>query len=154
MYRILKCSLLRNSHFGRSIRRWKDNIRMDIRKISCWAVNWTDPAQDHIQRQAVLYFWVLLTDNYLYSNINTWDWFAGEQIWSISQHLNAHVTSQLTLLKLSSNLYAPPPVALTVVTRVAMPLDLASARKFPISLVGKRMKCSVPLRCLITMLSI
>lgn len=49
-----------------------------------------------------------------------------------------------TLRKSSSNLYAPPPVAQTVVTRLAIPLDLARAKKFTISLDGNRMKCKVP----------
>lgn len=83
-----------------------------------------------------------------------------EESLKTSDQVEAYQGTQLyyngwhTLRKLSSNLYAPPPVALTVVTRAAMPLDLASARKFPISQVGKRMKCRVPLRCRIMTLSI
>ena len=32
--------------FGRSSRRWKDNIRMDLKEISIHARNWVNSAQD------------------------------------------------------------------------------------------------------------
>lgn len=57
---------------------------------------------------------------------------------------NSQCPRILTSLKFCSNLNAPPPVAHTVVTNSAMPLDFASDRKLFISDVGNRMKCSEP----------
>ena len=51
-----------------------------------------------------------------------------------------------TLRKSSSNLYAPPPVAQMLSARLEKFFALASSMKAVISLVGKRMKWSVPTR--------
>ena len=34
---------------GRPGRRWKDNIKMDLRKVGCDAGDWTELAQDGVQ---------------------------------------------------------------------------------------------------------
>lgn len=65
-----------------------------------------------------------------------------------------YVNAILTFLKFSSNLKAPPPVAQTVVTKLAIPFAFARAKKFPISQVGNLIKCNVPLLPLIRILSI
>uniref|UniRef100_A0A0K8RBK6 Uncharacterized protein n=1 Tax=Ixodes ricinus TaxID=34613 RepID=A0A0K8RBK6_IXORI len=59
-------------------------------------------------------------------------------------HLVKLVQAQPTGSGSRAQLVGPPPVAHTVEARLAMPLALASSRKRGISLVGKRMKCSVP----------
>ena len=35
---------------GRPRRRWEDNIKMDLRKVSCDPGDWTDLAEDRDQR--------------------------------------------------------------------------------------------------------
>ena len=32
--------------FGRSKRRWEDNIKMDLQEVGCGGTDWIDPAQD------------------------------------------------------------------------------------------------------------
>jgi hypothetical protein len=39
---------------GRPRRRWEDGIRMDIRKIGCWGVDWIRLAQDRDRWRAVV----------------------------------------------------------------------------------------------------
>jgi hypothetical protein len=40
--------------FGRRIRRWEDNIRMDLREIGCGAVDWMHLAKDREHGQALV----------------------------------------------------------------------------------------------------
>ena len=37
---------LKERDLGRLIRRWKDNIKLDLRKVGCDAGDWIDLAQD------------------------------------------------------------------------------------------------------------
>jgi hypothetical protein len=39
---------------GRSIRRWADNIKMDLREIGWGGIDWIDLAQDGDQRRALV----------------------------------------------------------------------------------------------------
>ena len=45
-YRVLVARSERKRPLGRPIRRWKDNIKVDLREVSCDAINWIDLAQD------------------------------------------------------------------------------------------------------------
>jgi hypothetical protein len=38
---------------GRSRRRWKDNIKMDLREIRLGGMNWIHPAQERDQWRAI-----------------------------------------------------------------------------------------------------
>ena len=40
--------------FGRLRRRWGDNIKMDIREVGCWGMEWIDLAQDRYRWRAVV----------------------------------------------------------------------------------------------------
>jgi hypothetical protein len=42
----------------RPIRRWVDNIKMDLREIGQGGMDWIDLAQDKNQRRALVNLWV------------------------------------------------------------------------------------------------
>jgi hypothetical protein len=48
-YRILVGKPGGKGPLGRPIRRWADNIKMDLREIGCGGVDWIDMAQDRDQ---------------------------------------------------------------------------------------------------------
>jgi hypothetical protein len=31
---------------GRPMRRWEDNIKMDLQEVGCWGIDWIELAQD------------------------------------------------------------------------------------------------------------
>jgi hypothetical protein len=39
---------------GRPRRRWVDNIKMDLRQIGWYGMNWIDLAQDRVQRRVLV----------------------------------------------------------------------------------------------------
>jgi hypothetical protein len=53
-YNILVGKPERKRQFGRSRRKWDDNIRMDLREIRCEHVDWIHLAQDRDQWRAAL----------------------------------------------------------------------------------------------------
>jgi hypothetical protein len=54
-----------NRPFRRPKHRWEDNIKMDLREIGFWGVNWVHMAQDRGQWQAlvniIMNLWEFLT---------------------------------------------------------------------------------------------
>ena len=46
VYRVLVGKPEGKRPLGRSMRRWEDNIRMDIKEVGCGSVDWIDLAQD------------------------------------------------------------------------------------------------------------
>jgi len=74
-YSILVGKPERKRPLGRLRRRWKDNIRKDLREI-CWeGVDWMHMAQDRVQWRAVvntvMNLWVpLKSGNFLTSRVN------------------------------------------------------------------------------------
>jgi hypothetical protein len=52
-YRILMRKPEGKRPLGRPRRRWKDNIRMDLREIGWGGMDWVDLAQDRDQRRAL-----------------------------------------------------------------------------------------------------
>jgi hypothetical protein len=53
-YRILVGKSERKRPLGKSKRRWKDNVRMDLREIGWGGVDWIDLAQDKNQWKALV----------------------------------------------------------------------------------------------------
>ena len=45
VYRVLVGKPERRRLLGRPRRRWEDNIRMDLREVGCWCVDWMELAQ-------------------------------------------------------------------------------------------------------------
>jgi hypothetical protein len=52
VYRVLVGRPEGKRPLGRPRRRWKDNIRLDLREIGIDWANWIQPAQDRVQLQA------------------------------------------------------------------------------------------------------
>jgi len=49
------CGNLREKRpLGRTRRRWEDNIKMDLQKVGCEGMDWTDMAQDRDRLRAVV----------------------------------------------------------------------------------------------------
>ena len=46
---------------GRPKHRWKNNIKMDLRRVEWWGTDWIDLAQDRDRWQAVLNAVILVT---------------------------------------------------------------------------------------------
>ena len=46
MYKVLVGELEGKRPMGRLRRRWLDNIRMDLREVGCWYMDWIGLAQD------------------------------------------------------------------------------------------------------------
>ena len=46
--------ILTGKSTGRPMRRWKDNIRMDLKEIGIITRNWVDSAQDRDYRRALV----------------------------------------------------------------------------------------------------
>ena len=49
VYRVLVGRYEEKRPLGRPKRRWEDNIKMDLREVSCDAENWVDALQDRDQ---------------------------------------------------------------------------------------------------------
>ena len=54
MYRVLVGKPEGRRPLGRPRRRWKDNIRMDLREVECGGVDWMELAQDRDRWPAVV----------------------------------------------------------------------------------------------------
>jgi len=39
---------------GRTRRRWKDNIKVDLQEVGCWGMDWIELAQDRDRWRALL----------------------------------------------------------------------------------------------------
>ena len=46
MYRVLVGKPEGKRPLGRPIRRWEDNIKMDLQEVGCWGMDWINLAQD------------------------------------------------------------------------------------------------------------
>ena len=46
MYRALAGKTEGKSPLGRTMRRWEDNIKMDLQKVECGCMDWMELAQD------------------------------------------------------------------------------------------------------------
>ena len=53
-FKILKYKPIEKRHLGRPRRRWKDNIRMDLKEIAVNTKNWLNLAQDRDYWRAFL----------------------------------------------------------------------------------------------------
>jgi hypothetical protein len=64
VYRVLMGTPEWKRPLGRPRHRWEDGIRMDLRKIDWWSVDWNQLAQDRDWRRArvntVMNLWVLV----------------------------------------------------------------------------------------------
>jgi hypothetical protein len=62
VYRVLVGKPEGNRPLGRPRHRWEDNIKMDLREVGYWGLDWIRLAQDRDRRlalvNAVLNFWV------------------------------------------------------------------------------------------------
>ena len=54
MYRVLVGKPEGRRPLGRPRRRWKDNIRMDLREVGCGRVDWMELAQDRDRWSALV----------------------------------------------------------------------------------------------------
>ena len=54
MYRVLVGKPDGRRPLGRPRRRWKDNIRMDLREVGCGRVDWMELAQDRDRWSALV----------------------------------------------------------------------------------------------------
>jgi len=54
LYRVLVGKPEGKRPFGRSRRRWKDNIKMDLQEVGCGGMDWIDEAQDRDRWRAVV----------------------------------------------------------------------------------------------------
>jgi hypothetical protein len=54
VYRVLVGKPDERRPLGRPRRRWKDNIRMDIREVGCGCVDWMELAQDRDRWRALV----------------------------------------------------------------------------------------------------
>jgi hypothetical protein len=46
VYRVLVGKPEEKRSLGRPRRRWEDNIKMDLKEVGCWVVDWIGLAQD------------------------------------------------------------------------------------------------------------
>jgi hypothetical protein len=46
VYRDWWGNLRERGHFGRSRRRWEDNIKIDLQEVGCWGMDWIELPQD------------------------------------------------------------------------------------------------------------
>ena len=53
-YRVLVGKPERNRQFGRTRRRWEDNIKMDLKVVGCGGMDWIDLAQDKMRWRALV----------------------------------------------------------------------------------------------------
>ena len=54
VYRVLVGKPERNRQFGRTRRRWEDNIKMDLKVVGCGGMDWIDLAQDRMRWRALV----------------------------------------------------------------------------------------------------
>jgi hypothetical protein len=54
VYRVLVGKPERRRPLGRPRRRWENNIRMDLRELGCWCVDWIELAQDRNRWRALV----------------------------------------------------------------------------------------------------
>jgi hypothetical protein len=47
---------------GKPMRRWEDNIKVDLKEVGCEGMDWIDLAQDRIRWRAVVYAVMNLRD--------------------------------------------------------------------------------------------
>ena len=54
VYRILVGTLEEKKPYGRSRRRWEDNIKMDVQVVGCRGVDWIELSQDRDRWRALV----------------------------------------------------------------------------------------------------
>ena len=52
VYRVLVGKREGKRPLGRPMRRWEDNIKMDLQEVGCGGMDWIDLAQDRDRRRA------------------------------------------------------------------------------------------------------
>jgi len=53
VYRVLVGKSEGKRPLGRPMRRWEDNIKMDLQKVGCWDIDWFDVFQDRERWRAL-----------------------------------------------------------------------------------------------------
>ena len=54
VYRVLVGKPERKRPLGRPRRRWKDNVKMDLKEVGCGSMDWIDLAQDRDRWRALM----------------------------------------------------------------------------------------------------
>jgi len=54
VYRVLVGKPEGKRQLGRSVRRWEDNIKMDLQEVGCEGMDWIDLAQDRDSWRALV----------------------------------------------------------------------------------------------------
>jgi hypothetical protein len=57
LYRVLVAKLEGKRQLGRPMRRWEDNIKMDLQEVGCGCMDWIDLAQDERRAKSLAPAW-------------------------------------------------------------------------------------------------